>query len=71
LDSERDRKRLIWRNDVEVLRVGKFSGGHVRCGWDGTHRCGVARSTSNLLAIGDRLIGDRQAEVNKVIRRRE
>lgn len=71
LNSERDGKCLVWRNDVKVLRVGEFSGGHVRRRGDRTHGCGVAGSARDLLPIGDRLIGDRQAEVDEVVRRSE
>lgn len=42
LDGKRDGERLVRRDNVEVLRIGEFGGGHIRRGGDGTHRCGVA-----------------------------
>lgn len=67
IDVHPDGERLIGGNFVLIGRAGKLARGHVSLWDDVAQRDRVARSSSNLLAIGDRLS---RAEVDEVVLRR-
>ena len=71
LDRHLDREVLVRGDRLPVLGEHELGRGHVRLCGDDTHRRGVAGAGRDLLAVGDREVRDRRAEVDEVVRRRE
>ena len=71
VDCHLDRELGVRLDRLEVHRELELARWHVRRGRDDTHGRGVARTRLDLLAVCDRQVGHRQAEVDEVVRRRE
>jgi hypothetical protein len=71
VDRHLDRERLILVESLTVHREDELRRGHLRLGSNDTHRRRVAGAGRDLLAVGDRKVGDGQAEVDEVVARGE
>ena len=65
-DGDGDGERLVGSDGATVERERELGRGHVVDGWDETHRCCIAGTSCDLLAIGLWQIAGR-AEVDEVV----
>lgn len=70
-DRHRYRERCISFDCAKVLGELEFGRGHVVGRGDDTNRSGVTGPRADLLAVGNREVGDSQAEIDKVVGGRE
>ena len=69
LDVHHDLERGVRLDSGKVRGVDEFGGGHVVDRGNGADWGGIARAGLDLLSIGDREVGDGQAEVDEVVGR--
>ena len=70
-DGDLDGESLVRLDCCQIGRADELGRGHVVGVGDEAHRCRVARSTRDLLPVGDRQVVSGQAEVDKVVGRCE
>lgn len=71
VDVHGNRERRVLVDDRAVSREDELRRRHVALRGDDTHRRGVAGAGRDLLAVGDREVGNSQAEVDEVVARGE
>lgn len=66
-DSHFNLEVLIRLDGGTIRGTDELGRGHIFGGRNDTHRCGIARPTGNLIAIGKRRARNGQTEVDKIV----